>query len=139
MKNKLRSFARRLAGTRYFGRFIRIAIAVVRLPQDRDRQNIFENQQLPALLDAISESNARLKTSSVSNLVRSVPLALRDLYRRIKSVEDRQDIPSLNIKALQDQVDVLSRTVAELQRRIDSSDENVVNDSGRPVNKGQSS
>ncbi len=55
------------------------------------RYEDFANRQLPGLLDTITEMNGRLvaRTSAVDNLVRSVPVALRNAARDAAATRER--------------------------------------------------
>lgn len=91
---------RTMASRPVIGRFIRIAVAVVRLPEFRAEYlaavsvpyrtatsdaSGFEAQQLPTLLRTVSELNHRQLSSDNdrANLVQSVPIALRRMTRDI--------------------------------------------------------
>lgn len=108
IKYQIRKFARKAAGWPVIGRCIRIAVAVIRLPEDRDRwraggtqqsvqpelaQRAFDTQQLPTLLSNLSEVNHRQIQNDVArdNLAMSVPVALRALTRDLAEVRTRLD------------------------------------------------
>jgi predicted SAM-dependent methyltransferase len=101
MKALIRKTARKMADWPGVGRLIRIAVAVIRLPEFRDRlehalmqqrpaaasdgYRVFESEQLPGLLQAVSEVNHRqiAEANAHTNLVRSVPVSLRKMMREI--------------------------------------------------------
>lgn len=108
IKHQIRKFARKAAGWPVIGRFIRIAVAVIRLPEERDMwrsggarpgasseltQRVFDTQQLPAILSNMSDINHRQIQSDVAreNLVLSVPVALRALTRDLAALRARMD------------------------------------------------
>ena len=108
IKHQIRKFARKAAGWPVIGRIIRIGVAVIRLPEERDRwrsggahhavpselaQRAFDTEQLPTLLSNLSEVNHRQIQSDVAreNLVQSVPVALRALTRDLAEVRARLD------------------------------------------------
>ncbi len=108
LKYQIRKFARKAAGWPVIGRFIRIGVAVIRLPEERDlwrsggahrgvpselAQRAFDTQQLPTLLSNMSEINHRQIQNDVAheNLVLSVPVALRALTRDLADVRARLD------------------------------------------------
>jgi len=90
LKSQLKKLARLMAGLPLIGRFVRIVVAVIRLAEFRvaclelnHRQHIFETQQLPTLLETISELNHRQLSSDNDrdNFAKSVPAALRKITR----------------------------------------------------------
>ena len=103
MKSQLRKIARMMAGWPVIGRFVSIGVAVIRLPQFRaayldlnHRQHVFETQQLPTLLQTVSDLNHRQLSSDNDrdNLVKSVPVALRKITRDL--VETRGQLESVS-------------------------------------------
>lgn len=105
IKQKLRSVARLMAGLPVIGRLVRIGVAVVRLPETQaalfgqqieliQKQERFETEQLPTLLQTLSDVNHRqLASDSVrDNLVKSVPLVLRKITRDLTDVQDQLKI-----------------------------------------------
>src|SRR5450830_1214827 len=111
IKAQVRRIARRMAGYPVIGRLVRIGVAVVRLPEFRDSiQNampapvpvpvataanlntaaLFQTEQLPSLLQAISDVNHRqiIEANAHSNLARSVPITLRKLTRDIVQLRE---------------------------------------------------
>lgn len=104
MKALLRKIARTLAGLPVIGRLVRIVVAVIRLPELRDRLELalaphgaatgnaaFDAEQLPNLLQALSDVNHRQlsEASARENLVQSVPVALRKLTREIVELREQ--------------------------------------------------
>lgn len=98
-----------MAGWPIIGRFVHISAAIIRLPELRAayldlnhrqrafetnqddlnrRQHAFETQQLPTVLQAISDLNHRQL-----NLVNSVPVALRRITRELTEIRGQLDIP----------------------------------------------
>lgn len=73
------------------GRSVRIGIAMIRLPDIKHRQFVFESEQLPSLLNTISDINHRqLATDNDSeNLARSVPVALRKITKQMTLMRDQ--------------------------------------------------
>lgn len=125
MKEKLRKIARKMASWPVLGRFVRIGIAVVRLPELNHRRLIFETQQLPGLLQVISEINHRQLTSTAAkdNLVKSVPIALRNITRasknlelELKTVEERLGGAASQSKA---QVEGMAESIQYLLQRVE--------------------
>lgn len=111
VKQALKKAARVMAGWPMIGRLVRIAVAVVRLPELQSRlkelesavgslqaehrelhrrQHAFETQQLPTLLRTLSELNHRQLASDADrdNLVRSVPVALRKITRELNQLRE---------------------------------------------------
>ena len=114
MKAHIRKVVRKIAGWPVIGRFIRIGVAVIRLPEFRaeylarnvqggadnsptsqllanlDHRGLFESQQLPTLLQALADINHRQLASDNDrdNLVKSAPVALRAMAREIKVLQD---------------------------------------------------
>ena len=117
MKANIRKVVRKIAAWPVFGRFVRIGVAVIRLPEFRaeylarnvqvgadnsatsqllanlDHRGLFESQQLPTLLQALADINHRQLTSDNDreNLVKSAPVALRTMARDIKTLQDTLD------------------------------------------------
>lgn len=140
-----------MAGWPLIGRFVQIGVAVIRLPQWRaehvamvqrsqafearilefgHRQQMFEAQQLPTLLQTVSEINHRQLATDVAkdNLVRSVPIALRRLFRdaadlraQFETGKAQQDA---EMRAFSDEVGArlvnLTRGLAYLQAQFES-------------------
>jgi hypothetical protein len=114
MKAHIRKVVRKVAGWPVVGRFFRIGVAVIRLPEFRaeylarnvqggadnsptsqllanlDHRGLFESQQLPTLLQALADINHRQLASDNDrdNLVKSAPVALRTMARDIKALQD---------------------------------------------------
>jgi predicted SAM-dependent methyltransferase len=130
LKEKIKKLARLLAGLPIIGRFTRIAVAVIRLPQFREeylslrqeylslnhRQHIFETSQLPTLLQTLSDLN---------NLAHSVPVALRKSTRDLSDlrgqVENLSDLRGQveNLSDLRGQVENLSGSIHYLLGRVE--------------------
>lgn len=109
MKALLRKTARALAGWPYIGRMVKIGVAVIRLPELRtslesalkpapgvhvpvnDSFRVFESEQLPSLLQAVSDVNHRqlIEANGQNNLVRSVPVSLRKMMREIVQLREQ--------------------------------------------------
>lgn len=108
MKAQLRKIARKMASWPVLGRFVRIGIAVIRLPESNHRKLIFETQQLPGILQAISEINHRQLTSVTTkdNLTRSVPVALRNITRASKALEQ-------DVRATDGRLDAFSQSMSQ--------------------------
>ncbi|WP_160293420.1 class I SAM-dependent methyltransferase [Burkholderia gladioli] len=93
MKEKIRKLVRVVASWPVVGRLMRIAVATIRLPEFRAdlmrRQDIYEKEQLPMLLRTLSELNDRQRMigNDRDNLVRSVPVALRQLHGDVKQLK----------------------------------------------------
>ena len=103
IRNRLKSVVRRLAATPKVGKLVRIGVALIRLPEFRDsyldstaRQHVFETEQLPRLLQTISDLNHRQHSSDndKENLIKSVPVALRKITRDL--VEIRGQLESVS-------------------------------------------
>jgi len=108
MKATLRKIVRKLADKPGIGRLVKIGVAVVRLPEFRasletalyqqrpagaaaDGYSVFESQQLPTLLQALSDVNHRqmVEANGEANLVRSVPVTLRKMMREIVQLREQ--------------------------------------------------
>jgi hypothetical protein len=105
MKTLLKKIARRAKTVPVLGRLVRIAIAIVRLPELRAEviglaSGSYEqgpkNAQ-PALWRAVNE--LRENTSGDANLTRSVPVALRRLTREVHALRQRLDAAGLDREA----------------------------------------
>lgn len=138
MKSQLRKIARAAAGWPVVGRFVRIGVAVIRLPETRDAHGRFEaevlqrlvgprgaepagatfaTEQLPSLLQSLSDLNQRMIAADNDqlNLVNSVPLALRKLTRDLVEVRDQcsQVLPTVEQRLNTDAADI-DRRLKEL-------------------------
>ena len=138
MKSQLRKIARAAAGWPVVGRFVRIGVAVIRLPETRDAHGRFEAEvlrrlvgprgaepagatfaaeQLPSLLQTLSDLNQRMIAADNDqlNLVKSVPLALRKLTRDLVEVRDQcsQVLPTVEQRLKTDAADI-DRRLKEL-------------------------
>jgi hypothetical protein len=91
MKMLIKRAARSMARLPVLGRLIRIAVAVVRLPDENRRRDAFAREQLPMLLKNISDLNARVLAAErdPGNLVASTPIALRMLTRELAALRER--------------------------------------------------
>lgn len=103
IKQQLRKVARKMAAWPIVGRFVRIGVAIIRLPEFRaayldsnHRQHVFETEQLPTLLQTLSDLNHRQLASDNEreNFVRSVPIALRNVTR--EQIETRGQLESVS-------------------------------------------
>ena len=103
IKQQLRRVVRKMAAWPIVGRFVHIGVAVIRLPEFRaayldsnHRQHVFETEQLPRLLQTISDLNHRQLASDndKENLVKSVPVALRKITRDL--IEIRGQLESVS-------------------------------------------
>ena len=132
MKAKIRKVVRKIATWPLVGRFVRIGVAVIRLPEFRaeylernshggahhgatsqllanlDHRGLFEAEQLPTLLHALADINQRQLASDHDrdNLVKSAPVALRKLSR--ESSELRAEL-----KRVDSDIKLLAHTTAE--------------------------
>ena len=113
VKEKVKKLAHLLTGLPIIGRFIRIGVAVIRLPQFREeylslnhRQHIFETSQLPTLLQTLSDLN---------NLAHSVPVALRKSTRDLSGLRGQVE----NLSDLRGQVENLSGSIHYLLGRVE--------------------
>jgi hypothetical protein len=93
MKAQLRKIARTMAGWPVIGRFVRISVAVIRLPE---REHIFETQQLPMLRQTLSD---------LDNLVRSLPVALRKTTRDLVDIREQLESVSNSVDYLSGRVE----------------------------------
>lgn len=110
MKALLRKIVRKLADKPGIGRLVKIGVAVIRLPEFRsslesallqqrtgahapvaDGYRVFESEQLPTLLQALSDVNHRqiVEANGQNNLVRSVPVSLRKMMREIVQLREQ--------------------------------------------------
>ena len=99
-----------MAGWPVVGRLVKIAVAVIRLPEFRaslegsmqqrntgvhipldNHYRLFESEQLPSLLQAVSDVNHRqiMEANGQNNLARSVPVALRKMMREIVQLREQ--------------------------------------------------
>ena len=66
-----------------------------------DHRALFEEHQLPTLLQAVADINHRQLSSDNDrdNLVKSVPLALRKLTRELKALQDQLNASQTELQA----------------------------------------
>jgi predicted SAM-dependent methyltransferase len=153
MKAFIRKTARKMAGWPGIGRLVRIGVAVIRLPEfraaydeaQRQRQmgvtflapsadphapasaSRFEAEQLPGLLQAISDINHRQMAgiSGQDNLVRSVPVALRKLTRETVELHGREQALSEQVGAQAQRLEQLANEVREAAARAGHAEDGV--------------
>ncbi|NKX16980.1 hypothetical protein HGG75_21895 [Ochrobactrum pseudogrignonense] len=108
IKTRIRKAARAMADWPVVGRFIRIGVAVIRLPEVRDsysdrmdmnkqmlmhlhEKRAFRKGQIPQLLEVVADINQRQGTSDndKNNLIKSVPVSLRAMQREINEIQQR--------------------------------------------------
>jgi hypothetical protein len=153
-KGVIRRVTRMLATWPMIGRFVTVAVAVVRLPEMRAalldqkyRQHVFESEQLPRLVQTISELNHRqrafeseqlprlLQTISElnhrqlasdhdqNNLVKSVPVALRELTRNLNEMRQKLDGRIKAIEFLNEEgrleFENMAKSVGDLSARVE--------------------
>ena len=137
MKAYIRKVVRKIAVLPVIGRFVRIGVAVIRLPEFRaeylsrnvqmgtdnsatgtllanlDHRGLFESQQLPTLLQALADVNQRQLASDNDrdNLVKSAPVALRTMARDLKSLQDA-------LAAMQGRLDASGERVERIDERV---------------------
>jgi hypothetical protein len=142
MKAQLRKSARVMATWPIVGRWVRIAVAVIRLPEFRasamdlqHRQHIFVTEQLPTLLQTVSDLQNRqlVVDNGRDNLVRSVPVALRKITRDIKELDERLAVVTETLDARRNEtrewMENLGRTrdqrIDDTQKRLENVSESV--------------
>jgi SAM-dependent methyltransferase len=103
MKARIKKMARIMANWPIAGRLVRIAIAVIRLPEFQDRYLEFSPQHL-----AID--------SDRDNLVKSVPVALRKITRDLKEIEERLEN---NVKGVEKQLEGAAEPIEYLLGRVE--------------------
>lgn len=140
MNVQLRNMARTMSGWPLVGRLVRIAAAVIRLPEFRaayldlnHRQHMFETQQLPTLLQTLSDLNHRQLANErdKDNLVRSAPVALRKITRELADVRGQLGSLRNSMEQCIDETQGRLASVANsMEQRIDETQgrlESVVN------------
>jgi hypothetical protein len=103
MKKKIKKMARIMANWPIAGRLVRIAIAVIRLPEFQDRYLELSPQHL-----AID--------SDRDNLVKSVPVALRKITRDLKEIEERLES---NVKGIEKRLEGAAEPIEYLLGRVE--------------------
>ena len=107
-----------MAGWPVVGRFVRIGVAVIRLPEFRaeylalnHRQHVFENEQLPALLRTIADLSRPQpgRDDDKENLVKSVPVALRKITRELIELRARMEHDRASVGQLAERVEFVRR------------------------------
>lgn len=124
MKARLRKIVRVLVRVPVLGRLIRILVAIIRLPEFREsqirRQLAFETEQLPRLLEVVSKINHRQLENDalLTNLGRSVPVALRRTTRDLIDVRSGVDQATVGVKDLNANVGYLLGRVEFVRREL---------------------
>lgn len=124
MKTQLRNIARAASQWPLVGRLVRIAVAIIRLPDLNQRQYVFETEQLPTLLQTLSDLNHRqLANPQTDNLVKSVPVALRKLTREVAELQAQIERPAANsddrMNVMQHEQEETSHVVSYLMGRVE--------------------
>lgn len=140
MKALLRKIARKLAGWPGIGRLVKIGVAVIRLPEFRaslesallqqrpgthapvaDGYRVFESEQLPTLLQALSDVNHRqmVEANGQNNLVRSVPVSLRKMMREIVQLREQT-------QRLQSELDARVASAEQMRELIEQASRNAL-------------
>lgn len=113
MKPFIKRVVRRMAKMPVIGRFVNIGIAVVRLPH-------FQEEQMPTLLQAISDVNHRRLEHD--NFIQSVPIALRqntlDLNKLKKTVSDVESLVA-ELKDKKQTIEEIKESVGYLLGRME--------------------
>ncbi len=122
-KSKVRALARRLANAPVIGRFVRILVALIRLPETRESYHAFMEKQLPSLISSIAEINQRQISvdKGRDNFIESGPIAIRSLARQIKELSQRFDeLPRQNEVGLE-RMDRIENNLGELQKTVENT------------------
>jgi len=121
-----------MAGWPVVGRVVKIAVAVIRLPEFcasmqpaavgthvpvSDSYRVFETEQLPSLLQAVSEVNHRqlVEANGQNNMVRSVPVALRKLTREVVQLREANQRLQADMEA---RIDAATRQAVDELREL---------------------
>jgi predicted SAM-dependent methyltransferase len=132
IKRTLKKIAKKMAELPIIGRFFKIAIAVIRLPESRYseiEQNHHQNLSISALtaqleileeihiktiLDRISDVNSRITESQ--NFISSAPSSLRNLAREVSNLNSHDETLSQSVNYLLGRVEFVRRELMfELQ------------------------
>ncbi|MBN3824752.1 hypothetical protein G3O00_14130 [Burkholderia sp. Ac-20384] len=124
MKEQLRKVAREVAGWPVIGRLVHIGVGIVRLPQIREsvasinhRQHVFEADQLPELLRALSAADDH--QVDLDNLVHAMPMTLRKHTRDIDELAAKVDALLSDVSALRDRMGYGESALADRTQSID--------------------
>ena len=120
IKNVLKKLYHATKGLPIIGYFVRIGAAVVRLPDDRQKQLLFETQQLPTLLRSLSEINVRQTTTDakIENILISVPASLREMKRDIDNTIERLEDTNKKLENTTESTAYLLRRVEFIRREL---------------------
>jgi SAM-dependent methyltransferase len=123
IKQQLKKVVNVMAKWQLIGPFVRISVAVIRLPEFRasyldlnHRQHVFEAEQLPRLLQTVSDLNHRQLASDndKDNLVKSVPVALRRITRDLIDLRGQLEAESSSMRRItSDLIDLRGQLEAE--------------------------
>lgn len=157
MKAHIRKVVRKIAVLPVIGRFVRIGVAVIRLPEFRadylsrnvqmgadnsptsallanlDHRGLFESQQLPTLLQALADINQRQLASDNDrdNLVKSAPVALRTMARDLKTLQDAVAAMQGKLDAANGRVDRIDDSLGQAGLRLDAMTARIDGATGR--------
>jgi hypothetical protein len=129
MKAQIRKTARMMAGWPFIGRFVRIAVAVIRLPEFRaehldlsHRQHVVETEKLLTLMHTLSEINHRqhvVETEKLPTLMHTLSEINRQLTDAYLDLSHRQHIlETEKLPALLHDSDNLVKSVPFALRKI---------------------
>jgi predicted SAM-dependent methyltransferase len=84
IKKQIKKVVRKMMHWPVIGPFIQIAVFVIRLPKLQTQHGLFATQQLPALLQTLSDLNHHQV-----NLIKSTPVALRTITRHLNTLQNQ--------------------------------------------------
>jgi hypothetical protein len=124
IKTLLRKVARVMAEWPVVGRFVKIGVAIIRLPEIKEacialnhRQHVLETEQIPALQATISALNHRqhgLETERIPALQESIS-SLN--YRQISTDGDRDNL----VKSVPVALRKITRELEDIRNRLESA------------------
>ena len=121
IKMQLKKIARTMSEWPMIGRFVRVGVVVFRL----SGITAFQTQQLPALLQTLSDINNRQLTNErdIDNLNKSIPITLRKITRDLIEMQGQLEKTSNSmeqrISETQDQLEKTSNSVGYLLGRVE--------------------
>ncbi len=84
IKQRIKSVARKMAGWPIIGRYVRIGVAIIRLPDLR-------TDFLDLKADYLNRKNRQDQDADIENLVKSIPVTLRRIIRDIIDIRGKLD------------------------------------------------
>jgi hypothetical protein len=145
IKKILKKIYRATKDSPIIGHFVRIGGALIKLPEYKQRQLLFEEQQIPVILRSISEINTRQSATDakienlllsvpeiiskintrqsatdakIENMFLSIPVSLREITRYVENMRNSSEYALKRIDSITDSTAYLLRRVEFVRREL---------------------